>query len=47
MESYRNPKYVERLEDVIFELETPLNTVVVNTRKKKTVTDLLLIIQEK
>ena len=35
MESYRNPKYVERLEDVIFELETPLNTVVANTRSQK------------
>ena len=32
MESYRNPKFVERLEDVVFELETPLNTVVANTR---------------
>ena len=35
MESYRNPKYVERLEDVIFELETPLNIVVANTRSQK------------
>ena len=35
MESYRNPKYIERLEDVIFELETPLNTTVVNTRSQK------------
>ena len=35
MESYRNPKYVERLEDVIFELETPLNTVVVLNRSQK------------
>ena len=35
MESYRNPKFVERLEDVIFELETPLNTVVANTRSQK------------
>jgi len=35
MESYRNPKYVERLEDVIFELETPLNTVVANNRSQK------------
>ena len=26
MKSFRNPKYVERYEDVIFELETPLNT---------------------
>ena len=35
MESYRNPRYVERYEDVIFELETPLNTVVGNTRSQK------------
>ena len=35
MESYRNPKYVERLEDVIFELETPLNTVVAHNRSQK------------
>ena len=35
MESYRNPKYVERYEDVAFELETPLNTVVANTRSQK------------
>ena len=35
MESYRNPKYVERYEDVIFELETPLNSVVGNGRSQK------------
>ena len=35
MENYRNPKYVERLEDVVFELETPLNTVVANNRHQK------------
>ena len=35
MESYRNPKYVERYEDVIFELETPLNAVVPNNRSQK------------
>ena len=35
MESYRNPKYVERLEDVQFELETPLNVVVGNNRSQK------------
>ena len=35
MESYRNPRFVERYEDVIFELETPLNTVVANTRSQK------------
>ena len=26
MKSFRNPKYVERFEDVLFDLETPLNT---------------------
>ena len=35
MESYRNPRYIERYEDVIFELETPLNTVVGNARSQK------------
>ena len=35
MQSYRSPKYVERLEDVVFELETPLNAVVANTRHQK------------
>jgi len=35
MESYRNPKFVERLEDVIFELETPLNAVVPNNGHQK------------
>ena len=35
MESYRNPKYVERYEDTVFELETPLNTVVGNNRFQK------------
>ena len=35
MESFRNPKLVERFEDVIFDLETPLNTVVANTRSQK------------
>ena len=48
MESYRSLKYVERYEDVIFELETPLNTVLANTRsQKRTVIVLLSIIQEK
>ena len=46
---FRNPKYVERYEDVVFELETPLNTVVANNRykKKKMAIDLLLILQAK
>ena len=35
MQSYRSPKFVERLEDVVFELETPLNAVVANTRHQK------------
>ena len=35
MESYRNPKFVERFEDVIFELETPLNTTVANNSHQK------------
>ena len=35
MESFRNPKYVERYEDMFFELETPLNTVVGNARSQK------------
>ena len=35
MESFRNPKYVERFEDMVFELETPLNTVVGNARSQK------------
>ena len=32
---FRNPKYAERYEDVVFELETPLNTVVANDMHKK------------
>ena len=35
MESYRNPKFLERYEDMVFELETPLNTVVGNARSQK------------
>ena len=35
MESFRSPKYVERYEDTLFELETPLNSVVANTRSQK------------
>ena len=30
MNSFRDPKYVERYEDVIFDLETALNTTVAN-----------------
>ena len=33
---FRNSSYIERYEDVVFELETPLNTTVANdTRQKK------------
>ena len=35
MQSYRSPKYVERLEGVVFELETPLNAVVANACHQK------------
>ena len=38
MKSFRNPKYLERYEDVFFELETPLNTTAPanNNSQKKT-----------
>ena len=38
MKSFRNPKYLERYEDVFFELETPLNTAAPanNESQKKT-----------
>ena len=32
---FRNSKYIERYEDVVFELETPLNTVVANNAHQK------------
>ena len=35
MKSFRNPKYVERYEDVIFDLETALNTTVANNGNQK------------
>lgn len=36
MNSYRNPKHIERYEDVFFELETTLNTTIAkNSRQKK------------
>lgn len=35
MENFRNPKYVERYEDQVFELETPLVTVVGNAAHQK------------
>ena len=34
MQSFRDPDYVERYEDVIFDLETALNTTVTNNQKK-------------
>ena len=35
MKSFRDPKYVERYEDVIFNLETALNTTVANNTNQK------------
>ena len=35
MKSFRDPKYVERYEDVIFDLETALNTTVTNNPNQK------------
>ena len=35
MKSFRDPKYVERYEDVIFDLETALNTTVDNNANQK------------
>ena len=35
MNSFRDPKYVERYEDVIFDLETALNTTVANNAHLK------------
>ena len=35
MKSFRDPKYVERYEDVIFDLATALNTTVANNANKK------------
>ena len=48
MRSFRDPKYVERYEDLIFDLETVLNTTVANNaNQKKIATDLLLITAER
>ena len=35
MKSFRDPKYVEKYEDVIFDLETALNTTVANNANQK------------
>ena len=35
MKSFRDPKYVERCEEVIFNLETALNTTVANNANQK------------
>ena len=35
MKSFRDPKYVERYEDVIFDLETAVNTTVANNAYQK------------
>ena len=35
MKSLRDPKYVERYEDVIFDLENALNTTIANNANQK------------
>ena len=41
MQSFRDPDYVEQYEDVIFDLETALNTAVANNaHQRKMATDL-------
>ena len=48
MKSFRNSKYLERYEDVVYDLEQALDTAPANKKTKlKQVLDLLLIIQEK
>ena len=49
MNSFRDPKYVERYEDAIFDLETVLNTTVANNahQKKDGYIGLLLITAER
>jgi len=41
--SHRNPQFVERYEDVVFDLETPLNTTVGNGAHQKRVIFALLL----
>ena len=48
MKSFRNPKYLERYEDVVFDLEKSLDITPANNRHQiKQALDLLLITQEK
>ena len=49
MKSFTDPKYVDRYEDVVFDLETALNTTVANNayQKKNLDIDLLLITVER
>ena len=35
MKSFTNPRYIERYEDVVFDLETAMNTTVVNNARQK------------
>ena len=37
MKSFRDPNYVQRYEDVVFDLETALNTTVGNNANQKLV----------
>ena len=48
MTNYRNSKFIERYEDVVYEMDTALNLAIANnTHKKKRVIVLLLTILEK
>ena len=47
MKSFRNPKYLERYEDVVFDLEQDLAELQMLLIKLKQVIELLLITQEK
>ena len=49
MTNYRNSKFIDRYEDVVYELDTALNLNIANnaSKKKKRVIVLLLTILEK
>ena len=47
MKSFRNPNYLERYEDIVFDLEQPLETNQIMLIKQEPVLNLLLIKQEK
>ena len=43
MKSFRDPKYVERYENVVFDLETALNTTVANSWLARDVRDVSIL----